>query len=268
MAFVQLPEVRLEYFEHGHGPRTVVFVHGYQASARIWHRVQRALPAEFVAPCRAALGNAPGPQRLVDLALRLGPYGDHFGQREGLNLQQVLASPTGLDLGALQPRLPELLRTPSGCVELLPPELQAEAPALDAVFAELQQQAPGLVVIGRRQVRSNNSWMHNLPTLAKGPERCTLLVHPSDAAAHGLADGQLARLQSAHGELRVPVEISEAMRPGVVSLPHGFGDPGPGQRLAAERPGVNLNALLPVGARDPLSGTAVLSGVAVTLAPA
>lgn len=226
--------------------------------------IAASVPAGHRATVRGLLGDTPGPARWVDLGLRLGPYGDQFGLRDGLNLAQVRAAPTGIDLGPLQPRLPALLRTPSQQVELAPPSLLAEAPALEAA---LQQSPPPLVVIGRRHLRSNNSWMHNLPTLAKGPDRCTLLVHPLDAAAHGLHDGAAARLQSAVGELVATVELSEAMRPGVVSLPHGFGDPGPGQRVAAQQPGVNLNALLPVGDRDPLSGTAVLAGVAVTLAP-
>lgn len=226
--------------------------------------IASSVPDAHRAAVRERLGNTPGPARLVDLGLRLGPYGDQFGRRPGLNLAQVRAAPTGIDLGPLQPRLPELLRTPSQLVELAPPALLAEAPALEAA---LQQRPAPLVVIGRRHLRSNNSWMHNLPTLAKGPDRCTLLVHPTDAAAHGLRDGAAARVHSAAGELVATVELSEAMRPGVVSLPHGFGDPGPAQRVAAQQPGVNLNALLPVGDRDLPSGTAILAGVAVTLAP-
>ena len=235
--------------------------------ALLMEALQHSLPAEFVAPVRQALGDAPGPARLVDLALRLGPYGDQFGRREGINLAQVKAAPAGLDLGPLQPRLPELLRTPSGQVELAPPELLAEGPALAAA---LNAQSPAMVVIGRRHLRNNNSWMHNLPTLAKGPDRCTLMLHPEDAARHGLRDGAIAVIASASGQVQAPVEISTAMRPGVASLPHGFGHGGEGVqlRVAQRQPGANLNALLPMGDRDPLSGTAVLSGVAVTLAPA
>jgi anaerobic selenocysteine-containing dehydrogenase len=235
--------------------------------ALLMEALQHSLPAEFVAPVRQALGDAPGPARMVDLALRLGPYGDQFGRREGINLAQVKAAPAGLDLGPLQPRLPELLRTPSGQVELAPPELLAEGPALAAA---LNAQSPAMVVIGRRHLRNNNSWMHNLPTLAKGPDRCTLMLHPEDAARHGLRDGAIAVIASASGQVQAPVEISTAMRPGVASLPHGFGHGGEGVqlRVAQRQPGANLNALLPMGDRDPLSGTAVLSGVAVTLAPA
>ena len=124
------------------------------------------------------------------------------------------------------------------------------------------------MVIGRRDVRSNNSWMHNLPTLAKGPERCTAIVHPDDAARAGLADGARATLSGPAASAQVTLHVSDAMMPGVVCLPHGWGHGQPGARLAlaAERPGANLNTLLDDGARDPLSGNAVLSGGAVTLA--
>ncbi|HEU0202548.1 MAG TPA: molybdopterin dinucleotide binding domain-containing protein, partial [Burkholderiaceae bacterium] len=118
----------------------------------------------------------------------------------------------------------------------------------------------------------NNSWMHNLPTLAKGPFRCTALVHPDDAARHGLRDGSVARItgvNGAHGQtIEAQIEISAAMMPGVISLPHGWGHhlSGTQLRLAAERPGANINALFGT-ARDPLSGNAVLSGVPVEIAP-
>jgi hypothetical protein len=137
----------------------------------------------------------------------------------------------------------------------------------------LAQAAPALVVVGRRQVRSNNSWMHNLPVLAKGPFRCTALIHPDDARRAGLQaspDGHL-RARLAHGakSIEVEVEVSAEMMPGVISLPHGWGHDLAGAKLslAAERPGVNLNALLDENARDPLSGNAVLSGVPVTMVP-
>jgi len=215
-----------------------------------------------------ALSGRTGAERLADLALRSGPHGDQFGRRpEGLSLARLAATPGGIDLGELQPRLPEVLRTPSGKVELAPPMLLADLPR---AWADLATPADPLVVIGRRDVRSNNSWMHNLPALAKGPERCTLLVHPDDAGRLGLADGGLAIVSRGSVRLHVPVVLSAAMMPGVVSLPHGWGHDLPGSQLqiAAERPGVNLNALLDDGPIDPLSGNAVLSGVAVTVVAA
>ena len=170
----------------------------------------------------------------------------------------------GIDLGALQPRLPEMLRTPSGKVELAPELCLGD---MARAAADLGRPAPDLVVIGRRDVRSNNSWMHNLPVLAKGPMRCTAMVHPADAARLGLSHGGQARIATARASLQVQVEVSDEMMPGVVSLPHGWGHDLPGARLqvAAQRPGANLNALLDDRWRDPLSGNAVLGGMPVTL---
>ncbi len=208
-----------------------------------------------------------GPQRLLDVALRTGPYGDAFGLKpDGLTLAKVNAASGsgGIDLSELQPRVPELLRTPSGKIDLAPPLLLADLPR---AWADLHSHAPDLVIIGRRDVRSNNSWMHNLPTLAKGPFRCTALVHPFDAARLRLTEGALARISNGAGSIEAQVQISTDMMPGVVSLPHGWGHDLPGAQLnlAAQRPGANLNALLDDQARDPLSGNAVLSGVAISM---
>jgi len=215
----------------------------------------------------AATQGLRGPQRLLDLALRSGPYGDAFGtQPDGLTLSKLMASNAsgGMDLGELEPRIPEVLRTPSGKIELAPALCVNDLPR---AWAELQAPVPDLVIIGRRDVRSNNSWMHNLPTLAKGPMRCTALVHPADAQRLQLTDGAQACISSDAGRLEVQVQVSADMMPGVVSLPHGWGHDVPGTRLhlAAQRPGVNLNALLDDQLRDPLSGNAVLSGVAIRM---
>ncbi|WP_083749045.1 molybdopterin-dependent oxidoreductase [Pelomonas sp. KK5] len=201
----------------------------------------------------------PGPEALIDQALRHGPY--------GLTLDQVKASDGGIDLGPLQPRIPELLRTPSGRIELAPPQLLAELAHVNEAL--LTPQPDGMLLIGRRDVRSGNSWMHNLPVLAKGPERCTLLMNPTDAERLGLADGAIARLKAGAAELLAPVALTTDLMSGVVSLPHGWGHDLPGSRLsrAAERPGVNMNALLDDRLRDPLSGNAVLSGVLVEILP-
>jgi anaerobic selenocysteine-containing dehydrogenase len=216
----------------------------------------------------AALSLVKGPERQVDFALRMGPYGDMFGRKpDGINLAKVKAAPGGIDLGALQPRIPELLRTPSGKIELAPAMLLAD---LQRPAAELAQPVPDLVVIGRRHVRSGNSWMHNLPTLAKGPFRCTALVNPVDAQRFGLQNGGAARISGNGQVIEALVEISEEMMPGVVSLPHGWGHNMPGTRmgLAAERPGANLNAVLDENRRDPLSGNAVLNGISIVMQPA
>ena len=228
----------------------------------------RKLAGDSTPQVLAAVAGRRGPERLLDLALRSGPYGDAFGLKpNGLNLAQVQAAGGGIDLGELQPRVPELLRTPSGKIELAPAALLADLPR---ALNEMHVATPALVVIGRRDMRSNNSWMHNLPLLAKGPFRGTALVHPLDAQRCGVADGATAQLFSPHGSVQVTVEVSDTLMPGVLSLPHGWGHnlPGAQMHLAAERPGANLNLLLDDSARDPLSGNAVLSGVAVTLAPA
>ncbi|HSH90343.1 MAG TPA: molybdopterin-dependent oxidoreductase [Ramlibacter sp.] len=207
-----------------------------------------------------------GPQRLLEVALRTGPYGDAFGRKpDGINLQKVQAAVGGIDLGELTPRMPDILRTPSGKIELAPPAIMAD---LRRPLDDLSAAAAPMVIIGRREVRSNNSWMHNLPLLAKGPERCTALVHPDDAQRLGLADGAMARISNSTGVIEARVQVSADMMPGVVSLPHGWGHKLPGTRLslASQRPGANLNDLLPEDGRDPLSGNAVLSGVPVELA--
>lgn len=215
----------------------------------------------------AALGGQRGAERMLDLALRSGPYGDQFGKNpNGLTLARLKAAPSGIDLGPMSSRIPEALRTPSGKIELAPPMLLDD---LARASADLQAPCPELVIIGRRQLRSNNSWMHNLPVLAKGAYRCTALVHPLDAARHGLADGAMAQVRNGERMIEVQVELSEQMMQGVVSLPHGWGHDleGTQMRVAAERPGVNLNALLDEKLRDPLSGNAVLSGIPVEMRP-
>jgi anaerobic selenocysteine-containing dehydrogenase len=211
----------------------------------------------------AALAPRRGAERLLDLGLRSGPYGDQFGRAPGgLTLAKIQAAPSGIDLGPMAPRIPEVLRTPSGKIELAPRPLLDD---LARAAADLDTAAPDMVIVGRRQLRSNNSWMHNLPALAKGAYRCTALVHPDDAARLGLGEGGRARVRNGDKQIEVQVAISAEMMPGVLSLPHGWGHDLEGTRLgvAGERPGVNLNALLDENLRDPLSGNAVLSGVAV-----
>jgi anaerobic selenocysteine-containing dehydrogenase len=217
----------------------------------------------------AEISRHTGPERRLDLSLRAGPYGDNFGRTpEGLTLDKVKAAVGGIDLGPLAPRVPEMLRTPSGKIELAPPSLVADVGRAAQTLAE---PAPDMVLVGRRQVRSNNSWMHNLPLLAKGPFRCTALVHPADALRLGLADGSKARISRGAGSaIEAQVEISECIMQGVISLPHGWGHNLAGAQLglAAQRPGSNINAVLDDGLRDPLSGNAVLGGVAVEVSAA
>ncbi|MFF3583725.1 molybdopterin oxidoreductase family protein [Streptomyces mirabilis] len=207
-----------------------------------------------------------GPERRLDMMLRLGPYGEGFGARpDGLSLEKLLAHPHGIDLGPLRPRLPQPLKTRSGKIELLPAPIVDDLPRLRAA---LRERPAAIVLVGRRHLRSNNSWMHNVPALTGGTNRCTLHIHPEDAARLGLADGAAVRVKGAGGEVVAPAEVTDAVRRGVVSLPHGWGHDRPGTRMshAALDPGVNVNQLLDGSLLDPLSGTAVLNGVPVELA--
>jgi len=221
---------------------------------------QSPLSGRDPAEVHEELGDRRGPDRALDLLLRSGPY--------GLTLDELEANPHGLDLGALEPRIPEVLRTPSGKIELAPEPIVAD---VDRLRASLERSRNGhLVLIGRRQLRSNNSWMHNLPPLVKGKDRCTMHVNPDDAERLGLIDGARARLTSATGSIEAPVEVTDAIRTGVVSIPHGWGHDAPGVRLevARDHAGVNSNVLADTSLFDPLSGNAVLNGIPVEVAPA
>jgi anaerobic selenocysteine-containing dehydrogenase len=212
----------------------------------------------------AQLGPEPGPARTLDFMLQTGPFGAAFGANPGgASLALLRANPHGVDFGALEPRLPGVLRTPSGTIELAHPVLMADLGRLADDLPALEQRS--LVLVGRRHLRSNNSWMHNIEVLVKGKPRCTLHVHPLDAHRLGLVDGGVAHVASRVGALDATVEVTEAIRPGVVSLPHGWGHGVAGTRLrvAAERAGVNSNVLADDEALDPLSGTSVLNGIPV-----
>jgi anaerobic selenocysteine-containing dehydrogenase len=205
-----------------------------------------------------------GPERVLDFLLRTGPYGDGFGAHPGgLTLDLLEHTPHGVDLGPLAPRLPDMLRTPSGKIELAPEPIVGDIDRLRAVMA--RERNGGFVLIGRRQLRSNNSWMHNLPALVKGKERCTLYVHPDDAERLGLADGEQATVTSASGAIAVPVEVTDEIMPGVVSIPHGWGHDAEGVRMgvASAHAGVNSNVLADESQVEPLSGNAVLNGIPV-----
>jgi anaerobic selenocysteine-containing dehydrogenase len=210
-----------------------------------------------------------GPRRMVDMAVRTGPWGDGYGARpDGLTLEKVAAEPNGIDTGPLVPRAREVVATPSGKIELAPPYITADIPRLrERVNAERDG---GLVLISRRHVRSNNSWMHNVRVLVKGKDRCTLLVHPDDAQRFGLVDGGQAKVVSEAGSIIAPVEVTDEMMRGVVSLPHGWGHDRPGIRLsiASEHAGVNNNHLAPGTFVDVPSGNAAVNGIPVEVAPA
>ncbi|MEU7990230.1 molybdopterin-dependent oxidoreductase [Streptosporangium canum] len=208
-----------------------------------------------VAELRASLDGTTGAERRLDAMLRLGPY--------GLSLAKLLANPHGVDLGPLEPRLAEVLCTASGRVELAPPPLVED---LARLRGRLAVRPAEMVLIGRRHLRSNNSWLHNVGPLVGGSNRCTLQINPEDVTRLGL-DGH-ALVRSAGGELVVPLEPTETIMPGVVSLPHGWGHSGTAQLVAAEHAGVNANTLTDDSVVDIPSGNAVFNGVPVTLSPA
>ncbi|MHA3791187.1 molybdopterin-dependent oxidoreductase [Sphingomonas sp. YL-JM2C] len=208
-----------------------------------------------------------GVQRILDFYVRSGPYGDCFmAGREGLSFAALEASPHGLDLGPLQPRMPEIISTESGKVELAPALLVED---LGRLATALRHVSDGLLLIGRRHMRSNNSWMHNVDSLMRGEDRCTLQINTRDAARHGLQSGSLARVSNDQGELLIIAEVTDAIMPGVVSIPHGYGHNDPDTRMGRARrvPGSNVNLLVPDEDCDPLSGNAILSGIEVKVMP-
>ena len=194
------------------------------------------------------VARALGPRRILGLLLRFGPHPLSIGTLE--------RAPHGIDLGPLQPRLPGRLFTPDRRIRLVPQVFEEDLARLDADLDAFPVARSGdLLLIGRRRLRSNNSWMHNVPRLVKGPVGCTLMVHPEDAAARGLARGGEARVRSRVGEIRVPVMVTEEVGRGVVCLPHGWGH-------------ASFNDLADDARVDALCGNADFSGVPVTVEPA
>ena len=202
-----------------------------------------------------AVSHRAGVDRILDLRIRSGPYGDGFGSHpDGLTLQHLMDAPHGIDLGPLQPRLPEVLRTPSGRIDVAAPVL---LDALSKAAQLLQTKAPQarFTLVGRRHLRSNNSWMKGLPTLTGGSNVPTVMIHPQDAGSLGIDDGDDLVVSSKSGSITLPAAVRDDVAPGCVCIPHGWGE-------------ANVNALIDVDAIDPLAGTSVLSGLAVELAPA
>jgi anaerobic selenocysteine-containing dehydrogenase len=222
-------------------------------------RVQRKLSKRFF-----------GPERILDLGLRFGPYGAGLNPfSNGLTLRKVKNAPHGIDLGPLTPCLPGRLRTAGKCIDLAPEVLvkdveRVKTRLLDSVSQNLNGD---LLLIGRRQLRSNNSWMHNSERLLRGKPQCTILMHPDDAARRHLANGQEVTVQSRVGSIVVPIEVSAEMMPGVVSIPHGWGHNRPGNRLAVaqEHAGESINDLTDSQTIDALCGTAAFNGTSVAV---
>ncbi|MEV0062375.1 molybdopterin oxidoreductase family protein [Nocardia sp. NPDC050718] len=241
-----------------------------------WQILARLLTEVVPLPARRVTGRALtgvleqlSPLRLTAAAIATGPYGILRKGRKGLTVNRIRSTAGGVDLGPLVPRLRELIGTKDRKVQLTPPDLLA---ALHAVLDEADTATSAgydLQLIGRRHLRSNNSWLHNIPSMMKGRDRCTVLVHPDDAATRGLADGDPARVESSVGTIVVPVEVSDDIRPGVVAIPHGWGhrEPGVGWQVAAAQPGVNVNLLHDPTRTDPLTGTAAVNNTWVRVSP-
>ena len=204
------------------------------------------------------------PAQMVDIALKSGPHGDR------LNLAELQKHPHGIDLGPLQPNLLRRLQTASKRIELAQPLMLED---LKRVFDELDTLQPKegeLRLIGRRHVRSNNSWMHNYQRLVKGKPRDQLLMHPQDLVERGLQDGQLVTVRSRVGAVQVKVSANDEVVKGVVSLPHGWGhNRGGTQMETAERnAGVSANDLTDERFFDPVTGNAAVNGVSVEVVAA
>ena len=206
-----------------------------------------------------------GPERILDLCIRSGPFGDRFGAHPtGLSLADFKTAPDGILLGPAVPLGERAITTPTGRIELAHPHFLTDIPRLEAA---LDEPVPALVLVSRRQLRSLNSWMHNLNTLVKGKERCTLQIHGDDARALGLAHGDSCEVTSQGGIVTAPVEVTDDIMPGVVSLPHGWGHDREGARLDIARlhVGTNINELSPAEMIDAASGNAVLNGIPVAV---
>ena len=232
-------------------------------------RSTQLVPDDITAAEILEIVGGSGPERLVDITIRAGAHGDWFGTRDGITLATLKESPHGVDFGSLRPRIPFTLATASGRIELSPQPLLDDLPRLAAEL-ERNGNGNGLTLVGRRHLRTNNSWMHNIPALARGAELCTLHVHPDDATRLGLSDGGHAKVSTDVGTIEALVEVTDDIRPGVVSLPHGFGHDrgGTRQRVAKQRPGVSLNDLTDGRLIDPLSGNAVLNAFPVEVVSA
>ena len=243
-----------------------------------------------VAAAKGSVARRLGPDGLLDWMLRTGVYGQEnrgalrlmgrlpgFGvmrrqleapdrKPRGLSLKRLRAAPHGVDLGPLEQGLVRRLGSLDRRIQLTP---DAHLRDLDRAARALESPAPALVLIGRRHVRSNNSWLHNSQRLVKGKPRCTLMMHPADAATRGIVDGCVVRLSSRVGAVEITAEVTEDMRPGVVCMPHGWGHDRPGTRLsvAGRSPGVSINDVVDDQRIDALTGTAVLNGTPVEVEP-
>jgi len=221
--------------------------------ARLAHRLRRAF----------------FPRRFVDAALRIGPWGLRKGRR-ALSLAKIREHKHGLDLGPLEPVLPKRLMTDGKRIRLDHPVVTADWQRVRSLLdgePDAQRQPDHFLLIGKRHLRSNNSWMHNYSRLLGGSNRCTLLMHPIDADQLGHANGGQVTVASSVGSIEAEVEISEAVMPGVVCLPHGWGHSREGSRwrIAESTRGMSVNDITDTSRFDPLSGNAAVTAVPVSV---
>ncbi|MAT50522.1 MAG: molybdopterin dinucleotide-binding protein [Porticoccaceae bacterium] len=206
-----------------------------------------------------------GAERILDLCIRTGPFGDKMGSNpDGLSLQSFKDNPDGIIIGHAEPQGADAITTPSGKIEMAHPHILADLPRLEAAIDDTDN---SLLLVSRRHLGSMNSWMHNVDKLVRGKDRCTLQIHPDDAERHGLAVGDRVAVESESGRITASVEITDDIRPGIVCLPHGWGHNQPQSQLQVARrhPGVNINILSPGRMIDEPSGNAVLNGIPVHL---
>lgn len=224
--------------------------------------IYNALGAAYAKATGGEFKPLPAPSTLIEMGLRAGP------QAKNVSMQMLRDAPHGVDLGPLQPSLLQRLETADGRIQCAPPAFVGDLARLETGLPA--GDAAGLRLVGRRHLRSNNSWMHNAHRLTKGPRRDRLWIHPADAAGRGIADGDAVLLASRVGEIRVTAQVTERVMPGTVCLPHGFGQGREGVRLsiAAALPGASYNDVSDEAAVDPLSGNAALNALPVQVSKA
>lgn len=248
-----------------------------------WQIMARLITEMVPMPVRRFTGRALNglfeqfsPVRLATAGVATGPYGVLRRGRKGLTVAKARASAGGIDLGPLLPRLRALIGTKDRKVHLAPEDfLAATRTLLDDARAGSALTTPAdgydLKLIGRRHLRSNNSWLHNVPAMVKGRDRCTALMHPADATDRGLTHGEPVTVTSPTGSIVVPLEVSDDIRAGTVAIPHGWGhrEPGVGWTVAAALPGANVNLLHDPSLTDTFSGNSAVNNtwVTVTRAP-
>jgi anaerobic selenocysteine-containing dehydrogenase len=206
------------------------------------------------------------PQMILDMGLQMGPFG--MNSEHKLSLEKLKQHPEGIDLGPLKSSFPQRLQTPNKIIQAAPAEvLVATASYVNGLIRAGGSASDSLILIGRRHIRSNNSWMHNSERLVKGKNRCTVMLNPHDASRLQFAEGDMVRVSSRVGNITIPVEISDEVMPGVVSIPHGWGHDKPGVqlRVASSHAGVSCNDLTDEQWLDEPSGNAALNGVPVQL---